>query len=257
MFLNLQNENGIAVLTINRPEALNALNDQVLNELYENFKKIDEDRSVRVLLITGAGEKAFVAGADIKGFDAMTPTQSMVFAEKGQKIFRFLEVLRVPVIACVNGFALGGGFELALACDFIVASQKAKFGLPEVTLGLIPGFGGTQRLARYVGIGRARELTYTGRMVSADEGFQMGFVNRVVAPESLMKTCQEIALEIASRAPVAVTKAKEAINMGTEMPIDEGMHEERNAFAELFRTTDLREGVKAFVEKRKAVFKGE
>lgn len=257
MFLNLEIENSVAVLTIQRPEALNALNDQVLNELYENFKKVDENKSIRVLIVTGAGEKAFVAGADIKGFESMTSEQSAIFAEKGQKIFRFLEVLRVPVIAAVNGFALGGGFELALACDFIIASQKAKFGLPEVTLGLIPGFGGTQRLARHIGIGRARELTYTGRMITADDGFQMGFVNRVVPPESLMSVCKEIAVEIAQRAPVAVTKAKEAINMGTDMPIDEGLHEERSAFSELFRTSDLREGLKAFVEKRKAVFKGE
>lgn len=257
MFLNLITTDHVAVLTINRPEALNALNDQVLNELYENFKKVDEDKNIRALIITGSGEKAFVAGADIKGFESMTPEQSVIFAEKGQKIFRFLEVLRIPVIAAVNGFALGGGFELALACDFIVASQKAKFGLPEVTLGLIPGFGGTQRLARHVGIGRARELTYTGRMVSADEGFQMGFVNRVVPAENLLTVCKEIAGEISQRAPIAMTKAKEAINMGTDMAIDEGLHEERSAFAELFRTADLREGVKAFVEKRKANFKGE
>lgn len=257
MFLNLKIENAVATLTIDRPEALNALNDEVLTELYENFKKVDEDRSIRALIITGAGGKAFVAGADIKGFETMTPQQSMIFAEKGQKIFRFLEVLRVPVIAAVNGFALGGGFELALACDFIVASQKARFGLPEVTLGLIPGFGGTQRLARHVGIGRAREMTYTGRMVTADEGFQMGFVNRVVAAEDLIKVCVEIATEIAARAPVAVTKAKEAINMGTDLAIDEGLHEERSAFSELFRTADLKEGVRAFVEKRKATFTGE
>lgn len=257
MLVELKKSESIAWITIQRPEAMNALNDSVLNELYDVLKQIDEDRSVRCAILTGAGEKSFVAGADIKGFDAMTPQQSMIFAEKGQKIFRFMEVLRVPVIAAVNGFALGGGFELALGCDFIVASQKAKFGLPEVTLGLIPGFGGTQRLARHVGIGRARELTYTGRMITADEAYQMGVVARVVPPEELTKTVQSIAEEIASRAPIAVSKAKEAINMGTDMPLDEGLHEERSAFSELFRTSDLKEGVRAFVEKRKPQFKGE
>lgn len=252
-----EKQNSVAVITINRPQALNALNDEVLNELYSVLKQVDDDRNIKALVLTGAGEKAFVAGADIKVFENMEPRNAVIFAEKGQKIFRFLEVLRVPVIAAVNGFALGGGCELALACDFIIASQKAKFGLPEVTLGLIPGFGGTQRLARYIGLGRARELTYTGRMITADEAFQMGLVNRVVEPEKLMDTVFEVANQICERAPIAITKVKEAINMGYEMPIDEGLAGERQVFSELFRTQDLKEGVKAFIEKRKANFRGE
>lgn len=255
--IQLEKKNIATVLTINRPQALNALNDQVLSELSQAFKQIESDKSTRVLIITGAGEKSFVAGADIKAFESMTPSQAVIFAEKGQKIFRHLEIMRVPTIAAVNGFALGGGCELAISCDFIIASTKAKFGLPEVSLGLIPGFGGTQRLARYVGLPLARELTMTGRQMAAEEALKVGLVNRVVEPEQLLTTCLEIAEMIATRSPIAVSKAKESMNHGYDMDLDSGLHFERDAFSELFRTQDVREGVKAFIEKRKPEFKGE
>ncbi len=254
--VNLERKNAVAILTINRPQALNALNDQVLTEIGQVLQEIDKDKSVRVLILTGSGEKAFVAGVDIKAFVTMSSTQAVVFAEKGQRVFRMLEILKIPTIAAVNGFALGGGCELALSCDFTIASQKAKFGLPEVSLGLIPGFGGTQRLARFVGLPMARELTLTGRMVTAEEAVTMRLVNRVVEPEKLMSTCFEIADLILQRSPLAVAKAKESINMGYDLTLDEGLRFERDAFSELFRFQDLREGIKAFVEKRKPEFKG-
>lgn len=255
--ISLEKKNAVTILTINRPQALNALNDQVLTELGQALQEIDKDKLVKALIITGAGEKAFVAGADIKAFENMSPMQAAVLAEKGQRVFRMLEILKIPVIAAVNGFALGGGCELALSCDFIIASQKAKFGLPEVSLGLIPGFGGTQRLARFVGLPMARELTLTARMVSADEALNIGLVNKVVEPEKLLSSCFELTELILQRSPLAVAKAKESINMGYDMQLDEGLRLERDTFAELFRSTDTKEGVKAFIEKRKPEFKGE
>ncbi len=247
-------KNSVAVVTINRPQALNALNDQVLTELGQVLQEIDKDKALTAVILTGGGEKAFVAGADIKAFESMSPMQAVIFAEKGQRVFRMIEILKIPVIAAVNGFALGGGCELAVSCDFIIASSKSKFGLPEVSLGLIPGFGGTQRLARFVGLPRARELILTGRMMTAEESLQAGLVNRVVAPESLMSTCFEITDLIAQRSPIAVSRAKETINMGYDLPLDEGLHHERDAFSELFRSRDVSEGVKAFIEKRKPQF---
>lgn len=252
-------ENGVWILTVNRPEALNALNSTVLNEMGEALRQIGEMdyEDARALIITGAGEKAFVAGADIKEISELDEENAVAFAQRGQSIFHELTLLKIPVIAAVNGFALGGGCELALGCDFIYAADTAKFGLPEVSLGLIPGFGGTVRMARAVGQRRARELTYTGAMISADEAFRMGLVNKVVPGAELMAAVMKTVDAILSKAPIAVGVAKKSINQGWDMDIDSAQTNEANIFSELFTTEDVREGTKAFIEKRKAQFKGQ
>jgi enoyl-CoA hydratase len=257
-FQNLlfEKKDDVGVLFFNRPTALNALNSQVLNELQAFLNHVDEDRGLRCLILTGSGDKAFVAGADIKELASLSSSEAKSFAEKGQKVFRRLEILKIPVIAAVNGFALGGGCELALACDFIVASQKAKFGLPEVSLGLIPGFGGTQRLIRQVGISRARELIFTGRQVNAQEALEIGIAMELCEPEKLLEVCFAKAHQIATRSPFAVSKSKEAINRGADSVLDEGLMIERELFSELYTTNDVREGTSAFLEKRTPVFKG-
>lgn len=254
--LKFEVKESIGVLTINRPEALNALNSLVLKELSLFLNQLDREKSIRCLIITGAGEKAFVAGADIKEISDLTPEQAQRFAETGQKIFRRFEVLSIPIIAAVNGFALGGGCELAMACDFIYASQTAKFGLPEVSLGIMPGFGGTQRAARLVGLAWAKELVFSGKHCSADEAMQMGLVNKVFDGPQLLEAAMETAKLISSRGPLAISRAKEVINQGFDVTIDEGMELERDAFGELFRSQDQKEGTRAFVEKRKPTFKG-
>jgi enoyl-CoA hydratase len=255
--IRFEETGGIAVLTLNRPEALNALNAQLLEELSHAIEAIDRHSSIRALLLTGSGEKAFVAGADIKEIADLTPEKAMRFAERGQKIFRRLEILKVPVIAAVNGFALGGGCELAMSCDFIYASTNARFGLPEVSLGIMPGFGGTQRAARFVGWARAKEMIMTGRHYNAQEALAIGLVNAVCEPSELLKMATATATMIATRAPMAVARSKEAVNRGYDLSIDEGMEVERELFSELFRTQDQKEGTRAFVEKRKPQFKGE
>lgn len=249
-------DGGIGLLTIHRPEALNALNSQVLTDLSHFLEFADRERALKCLVVTGSGEKAFVAGADIKEIAALTPELALRFAERGQKIFRRFEILRMPVIAAVHGFALGGGCELAMSCDFIYASKIAKFGLPEVSLGIMPGFGGTQRAARSVGLPRAREMVFTGRHYGADEAFQMGLVNQVFEPTDLLSKTLEVAQQISTRGPIAIQKAKEAINMGFDLSIDEGMSLERDIFGDLFRTQDQKEGTQAFIEKRKPTFRG-
>lgn len=257
--INLEsNTAGIWTLTINRPEALNALNSNVLNEMGEALRQIGEmDYSdARVLIITGSGEKAFVAGADIKEINALTEADALVFAERGQSIFHELSLLKIPVIAAVNGFALGGGCELALGCDFIYASENAKFGLPEVSLGLIPGFGGTVRMARAVGQRRARELTFTGGMISAQEALSAGLVNKVVPQAELMATVLKTVEQILSKAPVAVGAAKASINQAWDMDVEQAQKNEAKIFADLFTTEDVKEGTGAFIEKRKPEFKG-
>ncbi len=257
--INLEsNTAGIWTLTINRPEALNALNSNVLNEMGEALRQIGEmDYSdARVLIITGSGEKAFVAGADIKEINALTEADALVFAERGQSIFHELSLLKIPVIAAVNGFALGGGCELALGCDFIYASENAKFGLPEVSLGLIPGFGGTVRMARAVGQRRARELTFTGGMISAQEAFSAGLVNKVIPQAELMATVLKTVEQILSKAPVAVGAAKASINQAWDMDVEQAQKNEAKIFADLFTTEDVKEGTGAFIEKRKPEFKG-
>lgn len=257
--ISLKQEGSVWWLTIQRPEALNALNADVMNDLSQALRMIGElpFESARALVVTGAGEKAFVAGADIKEIAELGEDEAVAFAERGQSVFHELNLLKIPVIAAVNGFALGGGCELALACDFIVASEKAKFGLPEVTLGLIPGFGGTVRLARAVGIRRARELTYTGEMVGAEEALRIGLVNRVVPAGELVSAVQGILEKILQRAPVAVALAKRSINRAWDLEVEEAHRLEAKNFGELFATEDVREGTRAFIEKRKPVFKGQ
>lgn len=251
--------NGVWVLKINRPEALNALNSTVLNEMGEALRQIGEMsyEDARALVITGAGEKAFVAGADIKEISELDEDKAIAFAQRGQSIFHELTLLKIPVIAAVNGFALGGGCELALGCDFIYAAENAKFGLPEVSLGLIPGFGGTVRMARAVGQRRARELTYTGGMINATEAFAMGLVNKVVPAAELMTTVLKTVEAILQKAPIAVGSAKKSINQAWDLDVEAAQKNEANIFAELFTSEDVREGTAAFIEKRKASFKGQ
>nr|BFD66728.1 short-chain-enoyl-CoA hydratase [Bdellovibrio sp. HAGR004] len=253
-----QKSNAVWLLTIHRPEALNALNSTVLNEMGEALRQIGEmDYSdARALIITGSGEKAFVAGADIKEINALDEEKALTFAERGQSIFHELTLLKIPVIAAVNGFALGGGCELALGCDFIYASENAKFGLPEVSLGLIPGFGGTVRMARAIGQRRARELTYTGGMITAAEAQALGLVNKVVPQAELMNTVMKTVEAILSKAPIAVGSAKFSINQAWDMDVEEAQKNEARIFAELFSSEDVKEGTSAFIEKRKAEFKG-
>jgi len=256
--LKTENQNGIWTLTVNRPESLNALNSTVLNELSDFLDGLAEKNfsEAKVLIITGSGEKAFVAGADIKEIHQLGLDSAENFAEHGQAIFRKLENLQIPVIAAVNGFALGGGLELALACDFIYASGNAKFGLPEVTLGLIPGFGGTVRLSRALGLQKAKEWIFTGNMVSSAEAHQMGLVNKVIPAAELMPAVHIVAQTIASRGPVAIAAAKKSIMESFDHDIDSAMSVEASQFARLFATNDVKEGTTAFIEKRKAQFQG-
>jgi enoyl-CoA hydratase len=256
--LKLENQNAIWTLTLNRPEALNALNAELLGELSQALTEISEKnlQEAKVLIVTGSGEKAFVAGADIKEINQLKIDSAKKFAEKGQAIFRQLENLQIPVIAAVNGFALGGGLELALSCDFIYASENAKFGLPEVTLGLIPGFGGTVRLSRVLNLPKAKEWIFTGQMVSAAEAKQLGLVNQVLPLAELMPAVKKVAEAIASRGPVAVGVAKASIMEAFDHDIDSAMAIEASKFATLFETQDVREGTSAFIEKRKAQFQG-
>lgn len=249
---------GVWVLTINRPESLNALNSTVLEEMGEALRQMGElpFDEARALIITGSGEKAFVAGADIKEINALDEDKAHSFAQRGQSIFHELTLLKIPVIAAVNGFALGGGCELALGCDFIYAAENAKFGLPEVSLGLIPGFGGTVRLARAVGQRRARELTYTGNMITAQEAHVMGLVNKVFPAAELMPAVLKTVETILSKAPIAVGASKRSINQAWDMDVEAAQRNEAGIFAELFNSEDVKEGTSAFIEKRKAQFKG-
>lgn len=255
-FIILEKKDHVAKITINRPQQLNALNVDVLKELECAVYEVKEDRNIYVLIITGAGEKAFVAGADITYMKDMTPQQAVEFASLGQRVFNTIENLPIPVIAVVNGYALGGGCELALACDIVIASSRAKFGQPEVNLGVIPGFGGTQRLPRIVSKNKAKELIFTGDMISADEAKSIGLVNKVVEPEKIMEEAETMAKKIISRGPVAVKYAKRAINYGIEAGLYPGLELEKTLFANLFVTEDQKEGMNAFVEKRQPLFKG-
>jgi len=249
-------EDGIALVTISRPEALNALNEEVLSEIREAVIELAVDQDVRGLVITGAGEKAFVAGADIAAMADLTPREAREMSHDGQDCFSVLEACPKPVIAAINGFALGGGLELALACHLRVASESAQMGLPEVTLGLIPGFGGTQRLSRIASPAIAREWILTGDMVSAAEAHRVGVVNRVVAPGVVVEEAKKLAKTIASRGPVAVQAALEVIRMGLEMGQAAGESCEADAFGMMFSTEDMREGTKAFLAKRSPEFQG-
>ena len=250
-------EGMIATAVVSRPEAMNALNQQVLADLETVLQKVEANSGVRVLILTGAGEKAFVAGADIKQIDQLAGAQAAeAFASQGQKLLGRIESLRVPVVAAVNGFALGGGLELALACDFILASKNAKFGLPECTLGIMPGYGGTVRLPRRVGVAMAREMAYSGGFYSAEQALAMGLVNRVVEFSELMPNVRELASQIASRAPVAISKIKRSMQEGMRMEPWAHMALEARLFGELFQTQDQKEGTRAFIEKRKPSFMG-
>ena len=240
---------------MNRPDKLNALDAQVLDELAAAVEQLSARNETRAVIITGAG-KAFVAGADIAAMSDLSAEQAAAFARRGQSVFAAIEALHCPVIAAVNGFALGGGCELALACDFIIASEKAKFGQPEVKLGVIPGFGGTQRLARRVGVALARELCYTGRQVRADEAVRIGLANRSVPPEKLLDVVQGIAAQIAEAGPLAVSAAKRVILEGEERLLSAANATEAEAFGSLFATADQKEGMAAFLEKRPTAFSG-
>lgn len=253
-----QKENGVWILTINRPESLNALNMQVLNDMADALRQISEVdfETAKALVITGAGEKAFVAGADIKEMLDMSSEQAVAFAQKGQSVFHELNLLKIPVIAAVNGFALGGGLELALGCDFMIASDNAKFGLPEVSLGLIPGFGGTVRLTRAVGIRKARELTFTGEMIKADEALRLGIVSQVVPQSELMMAVNKKLEMIIAKSPLAVSRAKLSINQAFDLETEKALENEAEIFGGLFGSFDTTEGTKAFTEKRKPNFKG-
>lgn len=246
------------VVQINRPKALNALNSAVLSEFIQLLDELNTRKGIRAVVLTGAGEKAFIAGADISEMSELTSQAALEFARKGQLVTTKIENLCVPVIAAVNGFALGGGCEMAISCDFIVASTRAVFGQPEVALGLITGFGGAVRLAEFVGWPQARELIYTGRRIKADEALRIGLVNKVVEPEMLMTTALAIAEEIGANSPAAVRRVKAAmVKIRSEASISGRLELEAKEFSATFNTFDMREGTKAFVEKRKAQFKGE
>jgi len=251
-----ENRDGILVVTIDRPKVLNALNSQTVEEIYEAFSKAREDDTVKAVIVTGGGEKAFVAGADINELAQKTPVTGKETSERGQFIFSFIERFPKPVIAAINGFALGGGCELALACHIRIASEKAQIGLPEVSLGIIPGYGGTQRMARLLGKGRALELICTGERVSAGEAERIGLVNRVVPAEQLMGVAEELARKIMSRGPLAVRAAIEAVMQGSDMPFEQGQFLEATLFGLLCASEDTKEGMQAFIEKRPANFKG-
>lgn len=247
---------GLAVITINRPTKLNALNRATITELHEAFKALNADATVRVIIVTGSGEKAFVAGADIAEFSSFTIEEGQKLAALGQELlFDLVQNLSTPVIAAVNGFALGGGLELAMAAHFRVASDNAKMGLPEVSLGVIPGYGGTQRLPQLVGKGRAMEMIMTAGMVSAEEAKAYGLVNHVVSQAELLDFCKGIAAKIMKNSPVAISRAIEAINANYEDGVN-GYNVEVTAFGESFGTADFKEGTTAFLEKRRAEFSG-
>ncbi len=246
----------VATVTINRPAALNALDAATLNALLGAFTALAAEPDVRCVILTGAGEKAFVAGADIKAMAAMTPAEAGALAAISHRLGEVIAGLPAPTIAAVNGFALGGGCELALCCDFIYASRTAKFGLPEVGLGVIPGLGGTQRLPRRVGLARASELLSTGAVIDADEALRIGLVNAVLEPPALLPRVRAVAEVIASRAPLAVSAAKRAAREGAELPLAAAIERERQLFSGLFGTADQREGMRAFMEKRPPIWSG-
>jgi enoyl-CoA hydratase len=240
----------IATLTVNRPPALNALNREVLEEMARVIREVRHDSSVRVLIVTGAGDRAFVAGADIAAMSKMSASDGLDFSRLGHRVMESFEDLPIPVIAAVNGFALGGGLELALACDLIIASDKARFGQPEINLGLIPGFGGTQRLPHRIGHNKARELIMTGEMFDAKTALDWGLANQVVVPAELMDTARKLAENLASKSAIALRQAKAALRAAFTMNEDAGLRFEQEAFGVVFGSADRVEGTAAFVEKR-------
>ncbi len=253
--LSIQNENGIAIITINRPDVLNAVNDVVVAELGQAVQNTTDDESIGVIIITGAGEKAFVAGADIKAMSKMNAEDALTFGQNGQKMTMLIEDSPKPVIAAINGFALGGGCEIALACHLRIASENAIFSQPEVKLGLIPGWGGTQRLPRIVGKGKATEMILTGEMISADEAYRIGLANAVVPLNELSKTSLKMAESILKNGPNAIAQSLASINAGSGLQIKHGLEMEVKNFSELFGTDEAKEGLTAFIEKRPPKFR--
>lgn len=253
--LTVEKEEKIAVVTISRQEKLNALNNETLYELGSVFSELENDDEVNCIILTGSGEKAFVAGADISEFQKLDAISGKEFAEKGQKVFSSIANLSKPVIAVVNGFALGGGCELAMACHIRMASENAKFGQPEVNLGIIPGFGGTQRMSRLINNGRAMEYILTADMIDAQEALRIGLVNKVYPQSELLSKAKEMANKISSKAQQAVRMAMKAVNMSGQLSLDEGQNYEASLFAVCCGTEDFKEGTSAFLEKRKPAFK--
>jgi enoyl-CoA hydratase len=256
-YIIFERDKGVAKIIVNRPEARNALNRAVRQELRNVIESIETDKSIRVVIITGAGDKAFIAGADITELKEMTPAEMEEFASSlGQQLYTDIENLDVPVIAMINGFCVGGGCEVAMACDIRIASENAKFGQPEINIGIIPGGGGTQRLPRLVGWGNAKELIYTGRMIDAAEAERMGLVNRVVPCDKLEDTVNKLAENITSKSPLIIKIAKKIINRGMYTDLAAGLSYEKSSVALCFSTEDRKEGMSAFIEKRKPEFKG-
>jgi enoyl-CoA hydratase len=246
----------VATITVNRPDRLNALNEAMIDELRDALLQVRHDESVRAVIITGAGEKAFVAGADIAELSQQSPLGAKITAQRGQHVFDLVETLGKPVIAAINGYALGGGCELAMACTLRVAADTARLGQPEINLGLIPGYGGTQRLSRLVGRGRALELLLRGHQIDAAEAYRIGLVDRVVPRAELMPTAIGLAVELAAKAPVAARAILEAVHKGLQMPFAEGQAYEATLFGLVVTTEDMQEGTRAFLEKRTPAFKG-
>lgn len=249
-FITYEVEGQIGIITINRPKALNALNSAVLDELDKTLDAVDQE-AIRCLILTGAGEKSFVAGADIGEMSTLTKAEGESFGKKGNDVFRKLETFPIPVIAAVNGFALGGGCEISMSCDIRICSENAVFGQPEVGLGITPGFGGTQRLARIVGTGKAKEMIYGARNIKAEEAYRIGLVNNVYPAEELMPAAKKLASTIARNAPIAVRNCKRAINEGIQVDMDQAIVIEEKLFGSCFETRDQKEGMNAFLEKRK------
>lgn len=254
--LLIDRDGSVAVVTVNRPKVLNALNTQTLDELRRAILALKHDDSVRAVVLTGAGEKSFIAGADINELAVQTPTTGREHAMAGQHVLDLIEHMGKPVIAAINGYALGGGCELAMACTLRIAADTARLGQPEITLGIIPGYAGTQRLARIIGRGRALELLLTGDQISAPEAHRLGLVNRVVPAADLMRDARALAATLAAKAPVAVRYILEAVHKGLEMPFPQAQVFEATLFGLVASTEDMREGTKAFLEKRKPEFKG-
>ena len=249
-FITYEVEGAVGVITINRPKALNALNSQVLEEIDKTLDGVDLE-TVRCLILTGAGEKSFVAGADIGEMSTLTKAEGEAFGKKGNDVFRKLETFPIPVIAAINGFALGGGCEISMSCDIRICSENAVFGQPEVGLGITPGFGGTQRLARIVGVGKAKEMIYGARNIKADEAYRIGLVNNVYHLEELMQAAKKLASTIAANAPIAVRACKKAINEGLDVDMDAAIVIEEKLFGSCFETEDQRAGMGNFLEKDK------
>jgi enoyl-CoA hydratase len=255
-YIIYEKSEGIATITLNRQEALNAFNKEVIEEILQALEDIKADENIRVVILTGAGEKAFSAGADIKAMKGMNALKARELSLMGEKLCNALENLEKPVIAAINGYALGGGLEVAMACDIRIASENARMGQTEINIGLIPGWGGTQRLPRLIGKTKAKELIFTGKIIDAKTAEQLGIVNMVVPADKLKEAVHQFALELASKAPVALKVAKSLINKGSEISLDAAIALEREGFGVVASTEDLQEGVSAFIEKRKPTFKG-